>query len=260
MEYRSRRERREAERSGLKSNDDSITQAPIIDTDLVNSKSSEESSAAEEKKFPSRRELREQHRYRDSKNVDALEDEDKPLVSTSEQSMKPNEDDLDAKNQEMHEHLTDSVTSEALPSEQTEPNSISSPTTGRNYIYQDSSNTFTMDNIPDSLEVTNGDLVVTNSESIEIITSNNPAFGSVMDDLKFDSEDQKDTVAGRISLVDPVSAKLVAEAREPEIVVPGKIVVRNRAVSTTFAVIGGVMFVLAGIGLWWALSEMGPFS
>ena len=41
---------------------------------------------------------------------------------------------------------------------------------------------------------------------------------------------------------------------------PGKIVVRNRALSVTFAVVGGVMFLLAGLGLWWALSEMGPFS
>jgi hypothetical protein len=81
-----------------------------------------------------------------------------------------------------------------------------------------------------------------------------------MDDFRYDSEDQKDTLAGRISLVDPVSAKLVAESREPEVIIPGKIVVRNRVMTTTFAIIGGVMFILAGIGLWWALSEIGPFS
>jgi hypothetical protein len=52
----------------------------------------------------------------------------------------------------------------------------------------------------------------------------------------------------------------VAESREPEVIIPGKIVVRNRVMTTTFAIIGGVMFILAGIGLWWALSEIGPFS
>jgi hypothetical protein len=134
------------------------------------------------------------------------------------------------------------------------------PLTAKSYIYQESSNTVTVDSIPDSLSPQTGDFVFSKSESIEVVTGSHPSLSAVMDDLKYDSEDQKDTVTGRISLVDPVSAKLVADSREPEVIVPGKIVVKNRAVSITFAVLGGVMFVLAGIGLWWALSEMGPFS
>ena len=257
MEYRSRRERREAEKAGSVSAD-SFSEAPQTESDADQSEKATPSPAIQETKFPSRRELRMQERQRSAEDVAAVENEHK--VSKTEQPATPaqnkfTEHDQNLENKDKGPESTGSATAEAVDSDST-PSQL----TGRNYIYQDSSNTFTMDNIPDSLEVTNGDLVVTNSESIEIVTGNHPSISSVMDDLKFDSEDQKDTVAGKISLVDPVSAKLVADSREPEIVVPGKIVVRNRVLSTTFAILGGVMFVLAGIGLWWALSEMGPFS
>jgi hypothetical protein len=149
---------------------------------------------------------------------------------------------------------------EATQNNEITEQSEAEPLTGKSYLYQESSNTVTVDSIPDSLESTNGDLIVTTSESIEVITGSHPSITSPMDDFRYDSEDQKDTLAGRISLVDPVSAKLVAESREPEVIIPGKIVVRNRVMTTTFAIIGGVMFILAGIGLWWALSEIGPFS
>ncbi|MDR9363212.1 MAG: hypothetical protein RI590_03745 [Microbacteriaceae bacterium] len=245
MEYRSRRERREAEKAGSVSTADQ-------------SENAEHSPETQETKFPSRRELRMQERQRSAEDAETVENKH-PLSKTEQPATlaqtKPTEQNQNLENKDNGPEAEGSTTAETAAIDST-PSQL----TGRNYIYQDSSNTFTMDNIPDSLESTNGDLVVTNSESIEIVTGNQPSLSSVMDDLKFDSEDQKDTVAGKISLVDPVSAKLVADAREPEIVVPGKIVVRNRVLSTTFAILGGVMFVLAGIGLWWALSEMGPFS
>ncbi len=258
MEYRSRRERREAEKAGSVSTADSLSEAPQTESDADQSENATHSSGAQETKFPSRRELRVRERQRSAEDAETVENQH-PISKTEQPATpaqnKPAERNQNLENKDNGPEPTGSATAETVGSDST-PSQL----TGRNYIYQDSSNTFTMDNIPDSLEGTDGDLVVTNSESIEIVTGNQPSLSSVMDDLKFDSEDQKDTVAGKISLVDPVSAKLVADAREPEIVVPGKIVVRNRVLSTTFAILGGVMFVLAGIGLWWALSEMGPFS
>jgi len=132
--------------------------------------------------------------------------------------------------------------------------------TGKNYLYQESSNTFTLDAIPDSLSNGDEESIITNSESIAVVTDSQPSFASDMDDLRFDMEDHQDTVAGKISLVDPVSAKLVAESREAEMVVPGKIVVRNRLVSIGFGVLATVLFSAAGIGLWWVLTEMDVFS
>jgi hypothetical protein len=257
VEYRSRRERREAEKADSVSAE-SFSEAPQTESDADHSEKATPSPAIQETKFPSRRELRMQERQRSAEDAETVENQHQ--VSKTEQPIKPAENKFTEQQQDMENRSNRPEAAGSAAADSTESNSTHSQLTGRNYIYQDSSNTLTMDNIPDSLEVTNGDLVVTNSESIEIVTGNHPSLSSVMDDLKFDSEDQKDTVAGKISLVDPVSAKLVADAREPEIVVPGKIVVRNRVLSTTFAILGAVMFVLAGIGLWWALSEMGPFS
>ncbi|HEY7796348.1 MAG TPA: hypothetical protein VIB61_01060 [Microbacteriaceae bacterium] len=253
MEYRSRRERREAERAGLAP----VEAAPEFSSEPVSENPAEktESVSTEEKAFPSRRELRNQA--------------NKSLSSHQEPSdLEPEEEKAAEENHhsEVNSSEGDSTRSDISPEkpealeQDLEANPGEEPLTAKNYLYQESSNTFTMDSIPDSLTATNGDLVVTNSESITVVTGSHPSLSSIMEDLKYDSADQKDTVAGKISLVDPVSAKLVAESREPEVVVPGKIVVRNRVVSVTFAILGGIMFVLAGIGLWWALSEMGPFS
>lgn len=257
MEYKSRRERREAERAGLTAA--SVTEETAPEVVTTEEPSSEPKLPVEETKFPSRRELRQRGKFQSppqkeehsSEQRAASEEEDLAAKKTEEVVTESNEVPLVTEDQ--------GSTQDAEIAEQA-ADEDSNPLTGRSFIYQDSSNTFSIDSIPDSLETTNGDLVVTNSESIEVVTGSHNAFSSVMDDLKFDSEDQKDTVAGRISLVDPVSARLVAESREPEIVIPGKIVVRNRVVTITFAVLGGVMFILAGVGLWWALSEMGPFS
>lgn len=253
MEYRSRRERREAERAGLAP----AEAKPEVASEPVSENPSEktESVSTEERAFPSRRELRNQA--------------NESLSSHQEPSdLEPEEEKAAEENHhsEVNSSEGDSTRSDISPEkpealeQDLEANPGEEPLTAKNYLYQESSNTFTMDSIPDSLTATNGDLVVTNSESITVVTGSHPSLSSIMEDLQYDSADQKDTVAGKISLVDPVSARLVAESREPEVVVPGKIVVRNRAVSLTFAILGGVMFVLAGIGLWWALSEMGPFS
>lgn len=242
MEYRSRRERREAERAGLVPAE--VSNASVSD----NAAQDIESVSTEQKPFPSRRELRKQANQ-------TLERTEEPTNLDSEEQSSP---------KETHHSEVSSSKSFSEQTKQPDPAieivATEEPLTAKSYIYQESSNTFTMDSIPDSLTATNGDLVATNSESIAVVTGSHPSLSSIMEDLKYDSADQKDTVAGKISLVDPVSAKLVAESREPEVVVPGKIVVRNRAVSVTFAILGGIMFVLAGIGLWWALSEMGPFS
>jgi hypothetical protein len=244
MEYRSRRERREAERAGL---------LPSEGTAEVKSHPAESSTktvtnevSKSESRFPSRRELRK--RNGSSSTAEPEQANDQPPSFDQYEEVEP-----ESKPQDNFEAKEEVNLSSEIEAE-------SQPLTAKSYIYQESSNTVTIDSIPDSLSTDNGDLLLTNSESIEVVTGSHSSMSAVMDDLKYDSEDQKDTVTGRISLVDPVSAKLVADSREPEIIVPGKIVVKNRAVSITFAVLGGVMFVLAGIGLWWALSEMGPFS
>lgn len=260
MEYRSRRERREAEKAGLVPPDDSVSQTSQAESETIDFEKPQENSNAEERKFPSRKELRKQAQQNLVASQQSPQTQNISAESNADESLNPAETEYVQDNQELHTESEATRKTDPEKAQEIESASDSNQSTGRNYLYQDSSNTLTMDNIPDSLEVTNGDLIVNNSESVEILTGSQPSLSSVMDDLKFDSEDQKDTVAGRISLVDPVSAKLVAESREPETVVPGKIVVRNRALSTTFAILGGVMFVLAGIGLWWALSEMGPFS
>lgn len=238
MEYRTRRERREAERAGLVNADETASNNPQPDIEGL---PAEVDRQSENPKFPSRRELRARSEAKTASNSGSFEttDSDQPAEAKipAESSPKGFEEP-----------------------EQYETTKSDGPITAKSYLYQESSNTFTMDSIPDSLTATNGDLVVTNSESITVVTDSNSTIASAMDDLRYDSEDQKDTVAGKISLVDPVSAKLVADSREPEVIVPGKIVVRNRALSTTFAVLGGVMFVLAGLGLWWVLGEMGPLS
>lgn len=246
MEYRSRRERREAERAGLVTSEvaPEVSDASVS----VNVDKEAETNPTEQKAFPSRRELRNQAQK-------SLEQTEEPSNSESEkQNLREETHRSEIKSPESVPNKTEH------PDEEIEIDAIAEPLTAKSYLYQESSNTFTMDSIPDSLTATNGDLVVTNSESIAVVTGSHPSLSSIMEDLQYDSADQKDTVAGKISLVDPVSAKLVAESREPEVVVPGSIVVRNRAVSVTFAILGGIMFVLAGIGLWWALSEMGPFS
>ena len=244
MEYRTRRERREAEKAGLSSpvvNSDDTSETTV----RVSESSGPEVSTAE-KGFQSRRDLRERNR-------ETLENQSEQSFEQSESTPNTETPNTDSQPE------TDSQTTEER-SFQGESDPEDQPLTAKSYIYQESSNTVTIDSIPDSLSPQTGDFVFSNSESIEVVTGSHPSLSAVMDDLKYDSEDQKDTVTGRISLVDPVSAKLVADSREPEVIVPGKIVVKNRAVSITFAVLGGVMFVLAGIGLWWALSEMGPFS
>lgn len=242
MEYRTRRERRDAERAGLISNVEARDEADIP-RDFRQTEAQAESTQDSSRPL-SRRELREQTRI-----------DPEP---TSAESSYDVQQDLETNEKEAVTGKTSFVDYEAEQIQPEQP--TEEPLTAKSYLYQESSNTFTLDSIPDSLTSTNGDLVVTNSESIAVVTGSHPTMSSVMDDLKYDSEDQKDTVAGKISLVDPVSAKLVADSREPEVIVPGKIVVRNRALSVTFAVVGGVMFLLAGLGLWWALSEMGPFS
>lgn len=244
MEYRSRRERREAERAGLLPSESGAE----MDSHSTKSDPAETANAVSqtEPRFPSRRELRNSNgNFRAAKPEQATEQ----LPNSSQDE----ETESDSKPQE----TVDSI-EEANLSTHGDPEG--QPLTAKSYIYQESSNTVTIDSIPDSLATDSGDLLLTNSESIEVVTGSHSSMSAVMDDLKYDSEDQKDTVTGRISLVDPVSAKLVADSREPEVIVPGKIVVKNRAISITFAVLGGVMFILAGIGLWWALSEMGPFS
>lgn len=254
MEYRSRRERREAERAGLlpaEAESNVSNQSSSVNADEKG-----EGLPAEQKAFPSRRELRNQANK--SLEQDRASSASEPEIeSTAEES----HDTEVSASDSTPEGLLDKVSEKPEQTDSDNENqSADEPLTAKSYLYQESSNTFTMDSIPDSLTATNGDLVVTNSESIAVVTGSHPSLSSIMEDLKYDSADQKDTVAGKISLVDPVSAKLVAESREPEIVVPGKIVVRNRVASMTFAILGGIMFVLAGIGLWWALSEMGPFS
>ena len=239
MEYSSRRERREAERRGLTKSADSRADDAVQSDETSASQQSD--VGGELKPFPSRRELREKLRAGES-----LENE----VPKKDASPAP----------EIVSDPGDSLDLDSTQKNEVSERSESEPLTGRSYLYQESSNTVTVDAIPDSLESTNGDLIVTTSESIEVITGSHPSITSAMDDFNYDSQDQKDTLAGRISLVDPVSAKLVAESREPEVIIPGKIVVRNRIMTTTFAILGGVMFILAGIGLWWALSEIGPFS
>lgn len=251
MEYRSRRERREAERAGLSPAE--LASAAVDQSVSANAAEDTQSVSTEQKSFPSRRELRNQENknFEPIRKSTNLEPENETIPEDSHHS------DV-ASTEGVSDSQADNV-----PDQQdtgAEGEATDEPMTAKSYLYQESSNTYTMDSIPDSLTSTNGDLVVTNSESISVVTGSHPSLSSIMDDLKYDSADQKDTVAGKISLVDPVSAKLVAESREPEVVVPGKIVVRNRAVSLTFAILGGIMFVLAGIGLWWALSEMGPFS
>ena len=240
MEYSSRRERREAERRGLINS--AANQA--LDEDAAEETDAPEQPRPESREaraFPSRRELREKLRSGEALENEFPKKEESPrAIDLSDHSSAPDE--------------------EATQNNEIAEQSEAEPLTGKSYLYQESSNTVTVDSIPDSLESTNGDLIVTTSESIEVITGSHPSITSAMDDFRYDSEDQKDTLAGRISLVDPVSAKLVAESREPEVIIPGKIVVRNRIMTTTFAIIGGVMFILAGIGLWWALSEIGPFS
>ena len=244
MEYRSRRERREAERAGLAPAEVISDGSPEVGEG--DAKSTQTLASDFENKFPSRRELR----TRSSKDpgVERVAEEKQPNSlrhDADDETISPNRViDSAQVNEELESHI----------------NNPSQPLTGKSYIYQESSNTVTIDSIPDSLSPQTGDFAVTNSESIEVITGSHPSMSAVMDDVKYDSEDLKDTVTGRISLVEPVSAKLVADSREPEVIVPGKIVVRSRAVSTTFAILAGVMFILAGIGLWWALSEMGPFS
>jgi hypothetical protein len=244
MEYRSRRERREAERAGLAPAEVAPDSSP--EEGHGEPTSSQTLANASEKRFPSRRELR-MHPGIES------------VIEPSAEEKQPNS---------LHQANFDETVSPRSVIDSAEVDeelnsdieNLRQPLTGKSYIYQESSNTVTIDSIPDSLGPQTGDFVVTNSESIEVVTGSHSSMSAVMDDKKFDSEDLKDTVTGRISLVDPVSAKLVADSREPEVIVPGKIVVRSRAVSTTFAVLAGVMFILAGIGLWWALSEMGPFS
>ena len=240
MEYSSRRERREAERRGLINS----AKNQVVDTDSAaetDAPQRSEPEPSEARAFPSRRELREKLRSGETFENEFPKEEESPRpIDESDHSS----------------HADEEAPQNKEATEQTE----SEPLTGKSYLYQESSNTVTVDAIPDSLESTNGDLIVTTSESIEVITGSHPSITSAMDDFRYDSQDQKDTLAGRISLVDPVSAKLVAESREPEVIIPGKIVVRNRIMTTTFAILGGVMFILAGVGLWWALSEIGPFS
>ena len=244
MEYRSRRERRDAERAGSESAE--VTPESNNQSATVYSPEEAESASTDQKTFPSRRELRDRALGRDgNEELANLELEDENILETSSAG-------------DSSQSRPNSITKQIVP--EVEIQVANEPVTAKSYLYQESSNTFSMDSIPDSLTATNGDLVVTNSESIAVITGNHPSLSSMMEDLKYDSADHRDTVAGKISLVDPVSAKLVAESREPEVVVPGRLVVRNRALSVTFACIGVVMFALAGIGLWWAMSEMGPFS
>ena len=260
MEYQTRRERREAERAAEQSSEaEQVSNQPaqeIADSPSTPQLASESSIPSDQQAESSsrpltRRQLRELQSKKKADEGSARQDSSGQQSSAAESA-----------SQQISEIPTQSSSAPNADVEYADQGSSEEfdQLTGKSYIYQESSNTFTLDAIPDSLSNNDSESIITNSESIAVVTDSQPSFASDMDDLRFDMEDHQDTVAGKISLVDPVSARKVAEAREPEIVVPGKIVVRNRMVSIGFGVLATVMFVAAGIGLWWVLTEMDVFS
>ncbi len=263
MEYQTRRERREAERAAEQSSEaEQVSYQPAQEIDdspstpqLASEFSVPSDQGAEPGEPDSKPLTRRQLRDLNSKgklDEDLSRQRQSGQQITSSESASPKISEIPTE----HSHATQTDIENANQGSSEEPDQL----TGKSYIYQESSNTFTLDAIPDSLSNNDSESIITNSESIAVVTDSQPSFASDMDDLRFDMEDHQDTVAGKISLVDPVSARMVADAREPEIVVPGKIVVRNRMVSIGFGVLATVMFVAAGIGLWWVLTEMDVFS
>ena len=259
MEYQTRRERREAERAADQSSESvkrrtQADEVPTVEsrTDQIEEPPQVDSAEAESESRPkTRRELRKQESR--GKKVSNRSDRKPPKQQVADHQQRAEETSAGPTEPENLDEKSTGESDEVLTDD-------AEQLTGKSYLYQESSNTFTLDAIPDSLATSDSESIITNTESVAVVTDSQPSFASDMDDLRFDLEDHQDTVAGKISLVDPVSARIVAEARDPEIVVPGKIVVRNRLVSVGFGVLATVLFVAAGIGLWWVLTEMDVFS
>ena len=270
MEYQTRRERREAERAAEQSSQLVNSQAqadevptfesspePIIESpepvnpEQIKRPSRSDSAETESGSRPlTRRELRKLEA--EGKKVDINSGRETPNQQVADRQQRAEEISAGPSEPEnLHQKSMDE--SDEYRTDEAEQ------LTGKSYLYQESSNTFTLDAIPNSLATSDSESIITNTESVAVVTDSQPSFASDMDDLRFDLEDHQDTVAGKISLVDPVSARIVAEARDPEIVGPGKLVVRNRLVSVGFGVLATVLFVAAGIGLWWVLTEMDVF-
>lgn len=216
-EFMTRREMREAERRGfvatpanLSESADEIPQA--VEVSEVEINASPESAAAQPQVFLSRREIREAER----KGIKPAIEVATPVAVTAapEIQMLPEVEipDLEAASEEIEKIVVTDVTEMDLPP---------ADFTGTNLFAEPSTQSIVLDVAPEAiaLPIETGEIAVTGS--IAVLTE--PTTGSItggLDGLDLDNADRQDAVTGVISIVEPVSALDVINARVNVGVVP----------------------------------------
>lgn len=214
-EFMTRREMREAERRGeaavtVKTPDPVVEIAVPVETLEVHAEAAPAPTAVEPQVFLSRREMREAER----KGVKPVPSAPEVVIETPRVEMLPEVEmpDLEAASEEIEKIVVTDVSTLDLPP---------ADFTGTNLLAEPSTQSIVLDVAPEAiaLPIETGEIAVTGS--IAVLTE--PTTGSItagLDGIDLDNADRQDAVTGVISIVEPVSALDVINARVNVGVVP----------------------------------------